>query len=274
MAYSGQGIQFFCSHCNTILREAAPLDGASISEECPACGSQLSETLQVKKQAAPSLPQVPFKTAYEINAMLALGIEAIDPFLALRLGDRLCVIGNHANLLVARLCVRALMPARQGGLGSQSVMFVDAGNSSDIYQCVSFARQFGLDIRQVLRSIVVSRAFTIHQLAGVIAYELPNAIRRFNSKLVVISDLLKMFVEDPQVSRKEAEYLIGEIMDSIVKIDNILLVLSLHGESPYNNRILQSFGKRIEIEKQTIRLHNGRRSQQIFMPKKGLRIVG
>jgi hypothetical protein len=275
MAYSGQGIQFFCSYCNTTLKEAATLNRASISEECPACGSQLSETLRTKKkQAAPSPPQVPFRTAYEINAKLALGVDPIDSFLALRLGDRLCVMGSYANLLVARLCIRALMPVRQGGLGAQSVVFVDAGNSSDIYQCVSFARQFGLEIQQVLRGIIVSRAFTIHQLAGVIAYELPRAIRRFNSKLVVISDLLKMFVEDPQVSRKEAEYLIGEIMDALVKIDNILLVLSLHGESPYNSRILQSFGKHIETETQIIRLHNGRKSKQISMPEKGLHIAG
>lgn len=279
MANSGQSIQFFCSKCNTLLKETTSPDRpSSISEECPCCGCQLSETLQTqmrKTSDALAQPQVPFQTAYEINTKLALDIKDIDSFLALQLGDRLCVIGSDANLLVARLCIRALMSIRQGGIGAQSIVFVDAGNSSDIYQCVNFARQFGLEIQKVLRSIIVSRAFTIYQLAGVIAYELPKVIQRFNSKLVVISDLLRMFVQDPQVSKKEAEYLISEIIKSVHKINNALVVLSLHDESPYNSQILQTFGKRIEIareEKQLgIRLRNHRKSQQVFMPEKELR---
>ncbi len=281
MANSGQSIQFFCSKCMTLLKETTSLDRpSSISEECPCCGCQLSETLQTqmrKTSDALAQPQVPFQTAYEINAKLALDIKDIDSFLALQLGDRLCVTGSEANLLVARLCIRALMSIRQGGIGAQSIVFVDAGNSSDIYQCVKFARQFGLEIQRVLRSIIVSRAFTIYQLAGVIAYELPQVTQRFNSKLVVISDLLRMFVQDPQVSKKEAEYLISEIIKSVHKINNALVVLSLHAESPYNSQILQTFRKCIEIareEKQLgIRLRNNRKSQQVFMPEKELRTV-
>jgi hypothetical protein len=153
-----------------------------------------------------------FQTAYEINAYLGLGIEEIDSFLTLRLGDRLCIVGDCANLLVTRLCVRAFMPVKQSGLDAESVVFVDADNSSDVYQCVNFARQFGLEIQKVLRGIVVSRAFTIHQLAALVAHELPKAMWQFNAKLVVVSNLLRMFTEDPQVSRKEARYLINEIV--------------------------------------------------------------
>ncbi len=112
------------------------------------------------------------------------------------------------------------MPVKQSGLDAESVVFVDAGNSSDVYQCVNFARQFGLEIQKVLRGIVVSRAFTIHQLAALVAHELPKAMWQFNAKLVVVSDLLRMFTEDPQVSRKEARYLINEIVESVHKIDD------------------------------------------------------
>ncbi|MCI0564564.1 MAG: hypothetical protein MN733_39355 [Nitrososphaera sp.] len=281
MANSGQSIQFFCSKCNTLLKETTSMDRPShISEECPSCGCQLSETLQaqVKNPAgASSQLQSPFQTAYEVNARLALGIKEVDSFLALRLGDRLCIIGSDANLLVARLCIRALMSIRQGGIGAQSIVFVDAGNSSDIYQCVSFARQFGLEVQNVLKGIIVSRAFTIYQLAGVIAYELPKTIQRLGSKLVVISDLLRMFVQDPQVSKKEAEYLIGEIIESVRRINNALVVLSLHDESPYNSRVLPTFGKRIEIAKEEkqlgIRLHNNRKSQQVFVRDQELRLA-
>ncbi len=269
-------MQFFCSKCNTLLKETASRDRPlNISEECPACGCQLSETLQIQpeQQVSNKQPRISFRTAYEINACLGLGIGEIDSFLALRLGDRLCIMGEHANLLVTRLCVRAFMPLRHGGLAAGSIVLVDAGNSSDIYRCVSFARQFGLEVQKVLRGIVVSRAFTIHQLAGLIAHELPKAIRQFNARLVVISDLLRLFTEDPQVSLRETQYLIGEIMQSVHKTDNVLLVMSLDGNSPYDSQILPSFGKRIETVKTThlnIKLHSRHKSKQVSMTEKEL----
>lgn len=275
MATSGQNIQFFCSKCDTVLKEAAsPERPRNICEECPACGSQLSETLQAQPRRQSSRSHVPFQTAHEINACLGLGVKKIDSFLALRLGDRLCIVGDHANLLVNRLCVRAFMPIRQGGLGAGSIVFVDAGNSSDVYQCVDFARQFGLEIHRVLRGIMVSRAFTIYQLAGLIVYELPKATRQFNSRIVVISDLLRMFVEDPQVSQKEARYLIGEMMESVRKMDGALLVMSLRGSSPYDSQILTSFAKRIEMKERLNIVHNDRKSKSFSMPEKELYLAG
>ncbi|MGI0049759.1 MAG: hypothetical protein ACREAW_09480 [Nitrososphaera sp.] len=274
MTTSGQSIQFSCSKCKTILKEAASPDRPpSISEECPACGCQLSETLQVQSKTHANKQHTVFQTAYEVNTCLCLGITEIDSFLALRSGDRLCIVGDYANQLVSRLCVRAFMPVRQGGLGAGSVVFVDGGNSSDIYRCVNFARQFGLEIQKVLGGIAVSRAFTIHQLAALVAHELPKAIRQFNAKLVVVSDLLRMFTEDPQVSRREARYLISEIMESVHKIDNVLLVMSLRDNSPYDSQILPSFGKRIEANHLNIKLHNGRKSRQVAMPEKELYIA-
>lgn len=280
MANSGQSIQFFCSKCNTIIKETAYMDRPSnVSEDCPECGSLLSETLQAagKKRAAAAVQLQHLQTAYEINATLALGIKDMDSFLALHPGDRLCVVGSSANLLVARLCMQALMPVLQGGIGAQSIIFVDAGNNSDIYQCVNFARQLGLEVRKVLKSIVVSRAFTIYQLAGVIAQELPQVIRKFNSKLVVISDLLKMFTQDPQISKGEAGYMINEIMASLNNIADVLVVLSLHDESPFNAQILKAFGKRIEIARKggqlCAMLCNHYRSKQTSVPEEELRII-
>lgn len=279
MANSGQSIQFFCSKCNTIMRETAYTDGSSsVSGDCPTCGSLLSETMQAtaKTRASPAHLQ-PFQTAYEIKATLNFGLRGIDSFLSLHLGDRLCVAGSSANLFVARLCLQALVPIRQGGIGVQSIIFIDAGNSSDIYQCVSFARQLGLDIQKVLTGIVVSRAFTIYQLAGVITHELPQVIRRFNSKLVVISDLLKMFTQDPQISKGEAGYLINEIMASLGRITDVLMILSIQDETPYNSQILQAFGKRIEMARKgsefCVMLCNQQRSKQMSMPEKELRVV-
>lgn len=75
---------------------------------------------------------------------------------------------------------------RSHGLSSlsSSLIFVDTGegNSSDIYQCVIFARQYGLRIKKLLQSIIVSAAFTIHQISNIIIYHLHNVIQQFNAK--------------------------------------------------------------------------------------------
>ncbi len=59
-----------------------------------------------------------------------------------------------------RLCVHSMLPRRHGGIGEGYSMItaIDAGNCSDIYQIVDFARQYGLEIKRVLQNIVVSRA--------------------------------------------------------------------------------------------------------------------
>lgn len=271
MATSGQSIQFSCSKCSAMLKEISLPH--STHKECPVCGSLLSETLQAWPKKQSSKVCIQFQTAYKARACIGIGIKEIDSFLALRIGDRLCIVGEHANLLVTRLCVRAFLPIRQGGLGAESIVFVDACNSSDVYQCASFARQSGLEIHKVLRGIAVSRAFTIHQLAQLVVYELPKALREFGSKIVVVSDLLRMFLEDPQVNKREASYLIGEITKSLRKIDDIMLIMSVGGHSRHDSQILPLFAKRIEVARAKqldITLHNGRKSQSLLVPEKEL----
>ena len=79
------------------------------------------------------------------------------------------------------------MPKRYGGFGcsSPNVIVIDAaaGNGLDIYQYVNFARQHGLDIKKVLENTIITRAFTIYQLANIIIYELPESFNNLMSNL-------------------------------------------------------------------------------------------
>jgi hypothetical protein len=205
-----------------------------------------------------------FETAYDIqhrSTKLAFDIAEIDSLLDLPdRGGSICVAssrksrdgGWYANTLVTRLCIRALMSRRHGGFGSPSVIFIDAGNCSDIYQCVNFARQYGLDIQRVLDSIMVSRPFTIHQLAGLLLYELESAaIHRFGAKLVVVSDMLKMFSQeasDPQLDHDEAQWLLKEIAMSLQRISaQALVVISLNNN---NNRPSQYWSLLLHCDNQ------------------------
>ena|SRR5919109_241204 len=164
---------------------------------------------------------------------------------------------KYANTVLMRLCVRALISRRQSGrFESTNVIFIDAGggNNSDIYQCINFSRQYGLDIKKVLQSIMITRAFTIYQLAYLLIYELPKIIQKFNAKVVMIADLLHLFTEqDPNIDCNEAISLIKEITNSIRKtLDNTLIVVSFqhqynHKSYAYHKMLLPRFDKHIEI---------------------------
>jgi len=184
-----------CSECGLVETELL---------ECPNCSSR-SLKLQDTQIVSPSRPK--FQTASRLKFDIERGSLAIN------IGERVCLVGECSTLF-DRLCLTALLPERHGGFGSPNVIIIDGGNQSDIYQCVNFARQYGLDIKDMLRRIVVSRAFTIYQLVALITKELPKVVRRFDTKLLIIRDMLHMFI-DPQIRIDEAPPLIKEITNSL-----------------------------------------------------------
>jgi hypothetical protein len=218
-----------------------------------------------------------FQTAYdEFISKLIFDIEALD-FSLQDLntdGNTLAIIGdnNHSknnrkftNVLLTRLCIYSLsLLRRQEGFSLSStsssppllpyVVIVDAGNSLDFYQFVEFIRQYGLDIKETLQRIVVSRAFTVHQLTNLIIKELPNIIRQLDTCLVIVPDLLHMFTHDPNIDRKEAKHLIKEIVSAIRKItissSRTRCVVSWnyhHQSSLYIKSLLPIFDKYIQV---------------------------
>jgi hypothetical protein len=140
---------------------------------------------------------------------------------------------------------------------------VDAGNNTDFYQYVNFARQYYRRdvLSRVLSNTIVTRCFTIYQLADIVINQLPKVIQQYDAKMVIVSDLLDMFVRDPQIGANEATYLINEIVNSITKsraLEDVLAIVSFsyaHDLFHHNNKlntlycrtILQRFNNCIEI---------------------------
>jgi DNA-directed RNA polymerase subunit N (RpoN/RPB10) len=267
---------------------------ATATEHCLKCGSLLSSKNLIRKfklkesntieeqqhlssslllrRTSEELLFPKFQTAYydieDRKRKITLDIEEIDSSITLTTEDCVGIIGEarYANTILIRLCVRALILKNPSELleFAKKVIFIDAGgknNSPDsFYRCVNFARQYGLDIKKVLQSIVVSRAFTIYQLADLIIYELPRVIQQLEAKVILISDLLNMFVCDPQIKIEEGERMIKEIINSLRKIssttNNTLIVVSLcrhHHYSSFSSSylyekiLLPRFDKCIEI---------------------------
>jgi DNA-directed RNA polymerase subunit M/transcription elongation factor TFIIS len=285
-------LRYFCSNCNTLLKKTyESIDNSRLlinpAEECPTCGCLLSKTLKrelkseqqqqqqnrIQSQSRSS-PLPKFQTAYEqIDSRLTFDIEKIDDSISLKTGETVCIIDErkYTKILLARLCVRALLPKRHGGGGgngfeSSNVIVIDAGNSLDIYQHVNFARQYGLDIKKVLQHIIVSRVFTIYQLTNIIVNEMPKIIEQYDgTKLIVIYDLLDMFLRDPQLEVEEGQRLVKEIISSLKQRREIfgdtLIATSLSSSphhnykhrsspsssAPYHKILLPRFDKHIEV---------------------------
>lgn len=275
-----------CASCGNILQEQTVVVQQQQQQQLPTFSQNDSSPYSSSSSpsSSPPAPQIllpptlltlppsssttTFETAYNIQQkrrtstkLIFFDIAEIDSFLDLSdRGGSICVASSrksrdgdswHANnTLVTRLCVRALIPRRHGGFGSPYVIFIDAGNCSDIYKCVSFIRQYGLDQQKTLDRIIVSRPFTIHQLARLIIYEVALVLQRTDARLVVISDLLRMFVQDPQIDPDEACWLVKEIARSLRKLSSqILVVVSLHECPPpqFRSLLLSLFDSQIHI---------------------------
>ena len=137
-----------------------------------------------------------------------------------------------------------MLPERHRGFGFPYVIIIDGGNQSDIYQCVNIARQYGLD-EDMLRRIVVSRAFTIYQLVDLITNELPKVVRRFD-KVLIIRDMLHMFI-DPQIRIDEARPLIKEITNSRIFSRNMSVIVSLSRVPSQYKMLFPSFDRCIDV---------------------------
>ena len=240
--------QYVCAECGSVLKETdTPIEIATIVEDCPNCGASLANTL--KRQAKStfenisSLPKL--QTAYDLTRF-KLEIEKVGMHLPLSTTGSLCIVGHNANLLLTRLCVRALLPANHGGLDSPHVLIVDAGNKSDYYQTVNFVRQYGLDLHNALDRIIVSRTFTIHQLKSLLQRDLPKMVQKYQARVIIVPGLLDLF-EDPNIKKKEAKRIIQRIMQSISALSNRLLVIASLQKSDYADMILPKFEKRITL---------------------------
>jgi DNA-directed RNA polymerase subunit RPC12/RpoP len=270
-------LQYHCSSCGKILNVSSTLtiQKEQLREVCPSCGASLSSTLE-NTEIFPPLTQsqqvssdftsksaehllVDFQTAFrqiqDLNIRFAFDIEKIDSHLDLQSTGTLCIVGEqkYAQILIDRLCVHSMLPRRYGGIGSDysKTIAIDAGNCSNVNQLVDFARQYGLEVKKVLQNIVISRAFTIYQLADLIIHELPKIIQELSpkTKLIVVYGLLHLFVFDPHLDKVDAKHLIKEISRSLRKLskDRLVLVSFPHCDNEFRKFLLPVFDKRIEI---------------------------
>jgi hypothetical protein len=158
---------------------------------------------------------------------LSLNIENVDSlFPGFMFGDFAVLRGSSAvQSLLSCMCVRAQLPYQLGGLET-SVLFVDGGNSFRLYDVSAFAQTCELDPKEVLERIFVSRAFTAYQLTSLNFENLQSAIEKYDSKVVILSNLAQLFLDD-DVPKKEAQEVFLQLtayLADFAKKNSVILV--------------------------------------------------
>jgi hypothetical protein len=246
--------QYLCSNCGSVLKEETTeyIEIHSLREECPSCGSILAESL-IRKTLLPeakiSPPKIQTADALLQLNKLRFDIPAIDSFIELGARDLCSISGYGANVLLTRLCVRSLLPERHGGLNSPYVMVADAGNHTDVYGAINFARQYGMSKKNTAERILVVRAFTVHQVRRLISLELPEIVQKYQIRSLIVPGLLDVFDEDPNMRMKDVKKEISRIMEGINELSaRVLVVTSVQqGGSRRSESVLRAFKKRINL---------------------------
>lgn len=92
------------------------------------------------------------------------------------------------------LAVRAQLPYQLGGLESNAI-FVDGGNTFRLYRVSRLARLLDLRPRDVLQRILISRAFTAHQMTSIILEKLEEIVAESNPRVVILSDFEELYLD-------------------------------------------------------------------------------
>jgi hypothetical protein len=127
---------------------------------------------------------------------LSFGFSDVDHvFPGFALGEFVVFQGHPSHWLSHLLCIRCQLPEGLGGLNSPA-LFLDGGNSFDLYGISGIARRHRLQPRDVLDHIFVSRAFTAYQMTSMILDKLEHMMDETGAKLVILSNLDLSYHDD------------------------------------------------------------------------------
>lgn len=174
------------------------------------------------------------------QSLLSLNMRNVNElFPGFATGDFAVLHGSTSVLsLSSLLCIRAQLPPQLGGLGSD-VVFVDGGNTFRLYQVARLAQFHQLNPKKVLERIYISRAFTAYQMTALILEKLKETVKRYDAKLVIISDIAGFFL-DRDIPEEETRRIFSQVtayLSTFAKENQVILVTTYppHQDTRRNN---------------------------------------
>ena len=143
----------------------------------------------------------------------------------LNLGDIACFVKPHSDF-VCDTIVRGLLPKRHNGLESLTVFVLVTHNKFDFYNITEIADKKYKILDRALKNVIVRSIFTIYQLAHFLIIDLENDLKKYKSKLLVITG--DFFLSDSQITKQDKDWLYPQMIQAIKKIvaNSIILVFS------------------------------------------------
>ncbi len=172
------------------------------------------------------LIEIPFQqTVMAKVRILYTGVPRIDSFLGGFQSSKITLIDSEHPFsfdMVSMLCVGAI----KDFFGN--VVFVDGGNSIDLYTIASLSKRAGLKPDDILSKIKVARAFTAYQLDSIIRDRLEEVICKYEPSLLVISCVTDLLM-DRNVREIEARTILRRclsIVRDITREHNLITILT------------------------------------------------
>jgi len=130
------------------------------------------------------------------------------------------------------------------------VLFIDGWNVADVYAMARVAEGLGLGV-EALKRIYVSRAFTAYQVLGLLK-DLESHVERFRPVLVVLSEPLRLFLDD-EFPRREGVNMLAAAVGMVKKVvDKGLSVAAFTALSPKMPRRRGAFVRAFEAASDTV----------------------
>ena len=98
-------------------------------------------------------------------------------------------------------------------------------NKFDFYNITEIADKKYRILDRTLKNVIVRRMFTIYHLAHFLIIDLEKDLKKYKSKLLVITG--NFFLSDSQITKQDKDWLYPQMIKAIKKIrDSIILVFS------------------------------------------------
>lgn len=209
----------------------------------------------------------------EEKQLLSLNTQQLNQlFPGFTIGDFAVLYGSKSVLsLSSLLCVRAQLPSQLGGLGSK-VVFVDGGNSFKLYQIARIAKVYNLNPTKILKKIHIARAFTAYQITTLILEKLKETVRKYNAKLVIISDILRYYC-DKEIDKEERYQIYKQVLGYLARFakENRIILIVTENEENQDKSLHELTVKKANI---VIKLNQSKYEEEFILEKHQKYVLG
>jgi hypothetical protein len=117
----------------------------------------------------------------------------------------------------------------------------------------------------------------VYQIANLIVNELHDAIKQYDVKIVIVTHLLHFFTNDSYLNQNEMQKILQTVVQSLKKIQNCLVIVSLGMPTALDGMLLQLFSKTIKIKQSynalSVHIENLGKSHSILLDTSALATI-